>query len=254
MFEPRFAVCGAILVHWTAFEGFINHQLPSPECYASKIALGNPDSSQRLNEEQKDDQLGEQDSQEKEPEREHDDDEDNEERPIINDLFDDGQDGTDSNDLPDEEQEIRVSMNGNGELVPLGSQLADYQRRGSELNDVCVWDFVSRVDKVSKASDRRNHHGDGDDEHDQEQNAIELNTILDEAAQDCEPEENEPDMPVLEILGRKRPRVQLQKGHEEEKTHLLRVRAPKDQLVPVPIGPVNKLKSSQNHPLHQKMI
>ncbi|KAJ7739227.1 hypothetical protein DFH07DRAFT_682301, partial [Mycena maculata] len=29
----------------------------------------------------------------------------------------------------------------------------------------------------------------------------------------------------------------LQKGHEQEKTHILRVRAVKDSLIPVPIGP-----------------
>ncbi|KAJ6485266.1 hypothetical protein DFH09DRAFT_949036, partial [Mycena vulgaris] len=35
----------------------------------------------------------------------------------------------------------------------------------------------------------------------------------------------------------KRPRVPLQSGHEQARTHILRVRAPDDILVPVPIGP-----------------
>ncbi|KAJ7205839.1 hypothetical protein GGX14DRAFT_367740, partial [Mycena pura] len=35
----------------------------------------------------------------------------------------------------------------------------------------------------------------------------------------------------------KRPRVELLPGHDQELTHLLRVRAPSDKLVPVSIGP-----------------
>ncbi|KAJ7501302.1 hypothetical protein B0H11DRAFT_1643206, partial [Mycena galericulata] len=34
--------------------------------------------------------------------------------------------------------EIRVSFDGTGNLVPMGSQLADYQLRGNELDDICV--------------------------------------------------------------------------------------------------------------------
>ncbi|KAJ7765891.1 hypothetical protein DFH07DRAFT_737424, partial [Mycena maculata] len=35
----------------------------------------------------------------------------------------------------------------------------------------------------------------------------------------------------------KRPRIPLLNGHDQEKTHILRVRSPDDALVPVPIGP-----------------
>ncbi|KAJ7120756.1 hypothetical protein C8R43DRAFT_900498, partial [Mycena crocata] len=35
----------------------------------------------------------------------------------------------------------------------------------------------------------------------------------------------------------KRPRVPLLNGHDQEKSHILRVRTPNDALVPVPIGP-----------------
>ncbi|KAJ7776560.1 hypothetical protein DFH07DRAFT_731869, partial [Mycena maculata] len=41
----------------------------------------------------------------------------------------------------------------------------------------------------------------------------------------------------MDIEGHKRPRVLLQKGHDQHKTHILRVRCAKDLLVPVPIGP-----------------
>ncbi|KAJ7194624.1 hypothetical protein C8J57DRAFT_1108526 [Mycena rebaudengoi] len=41
----------------------------------------------------------------------------------------------------------------------------------------------------------------------------------------------------MEDDGYRRPRVYLQTGHEQEKSHILRVRSPEDILVPVPIGP-----------------
>ncbi|KAJ7892948.1 hypothetical protein B0H13DRAFT_1625388, partial [Mycena leptocephala] len=41
----------------------------------------------------------------------------------------------------------------------------------------------------------------------------------------------------MDLETRRRPRVALLKGHDQEKTHLLRVRSPEDVLIPVPIGP-----------------
>ncbi|KAJ7901464.1 hypothetical protein B0H13DRAFT_1621961 [Mycena leptocephala] len=78
-----------------------------------------------------------------------------------------------------------------------GSQLGDYQKRGEELNDTCVWDFISLVDKEADHSKGSVMHDDS----------------------------------------RKRPRVPLQTGHEQAKTHIFCVCAPDDILIPVPIGP-----------------
>ncbi|KAJ7788372.1 hypothetical protein B0H14DRAFT_2628338 [Mycena olivaceomarginata] len=108
-----------------------------------------------------------------------------------------------------DDQEIRVSVDGNGNLVAAGSQLADYQQRGEELNGTRVWDFHSRVDKVKKTSDRRRHKPSEDSE--AEMDALEV-------------EEN-------------RPRVLLRAGYRQAKSHILRVRAQDDILIPVPIGP-----------------
>jgi hypothetical protein len=132
-----------------------------------------------------------------------------------------------------DDQEIRVSVDGNGNLVAAGSQLADYQQRGEELNGTCVWDFISRVDKVKKTSDRRRHKPSEDSE--AEMDALEVDeNFVDEAAEDeldtsCDP--------VMENDSYKRPRVLLQAGHRQAKSHILRVRAQDDILVPVPIGP-----------------
>ncbi|PCH37356.1 hypothetical protein WOLCODRAFT_92327 [Wolfiporia cocos MD-104 SS10] len=50
------------------------------------------------------------------------------------------------NRLPDE---VGVTVNGTGRLVPRGSQVSDYVFRGAALNDVCLWDFISRTEKMS---------------------------------------------------------------------------------------------------------
>jgi hypothetical protein len=41
-----------------------------------------------------------------------------------------------AHELGDAEEEIRVSFDGSGNLVRMGHQLADYQKRGRELDDV----------------------------------------------------------------------------------------------------------------------
>ncbi|KAJ7917817.1 hypothetical protein B0H13DRAFT_1608051, partial [Mycena leptocephala] len=120
------------------------------------------------------------------------------------------------------------------------SQLADYQMRGDELRDTCVWDFISRVDKVKKTADNRKHkHNDSDEDadlaNDFDEEADSDEKVLDDDAVEEEDEHSE--CSILQDDRRKRPRVQLRKGHEQAKTHILRVRAPDDSLVPVPIGP-----------------
>ncbi|KAJ7739226.1 hypothetical protein DFH07DRAFT_688368, partial [Mycena maculata] len=115
-FEDHFTSHSYRNLYWTTFETFINRQLPSPECYPSKNARVGTDSSQIINEEPNN---GNQtvDDTEDEDDPDHDVDED---------------------EQRDDEHEVTVSTNGSGELVPMGSQLADYQKRGTELNDVCV--------------------------------------------------------------------------------------------------------------------
>ncbi|KAJ7055709.1 hypothetical protein C8F01DRAFT_993760, partial [Mycena amicta] len=99
-------------------------------------------------------------------------------------------------------------------LVAMGSQLSDYVMRGEELSRVCVWDFVARVDRVSKAGDKRKH-----------------------ASANAEEENQDVEEDLMVSQAYKRPRVNLLPGHDQETTHLLKVRAPDDALVPVPIGP-----------------
>jgi hypothetical protein len=97
--------------------------------------------------------------------------------------------------LADDNEETRVSVHGStGNLVPTANQLADYQRRGVELDDVCVWDFISQVDKVSKTSDKQKHSEKGDDaDADEFQDGFGMpETMLDDVAKEFEPGRKKP--------------------------------------------------------------
>ncbi|KAK6988533.1 hypothetical protein R3P38DRAFT_3191480 [Favolaschia claudopus] len=119
----------------------------------------------------------------------HDDDDDdsefgdNDDSPFLNDLVE-----LEDPSLQDDNQEIGVSVNGQGRLVPLSSQLADYQMRGTELTDTCVWDFISQIDKVKKSRDRRRNNEeneeyvDGND--DDPEDVDDENMVDEDAAED----------------------------------------------------------------------
>ncbi|KAJ7825223.1 hypothetical protein B0H14DRAFT_2369059, partial [Mycena olivaceomarginata] len=57
----------------------------------------------------------------------------------------------------------------------------------------------------------------------------------DAADADEPPTDRSCDSPLADE-GRKRPRVTLRNGHEQSKTHILRIRGPNDNFIPVPIG------------------
>jgi hypothetical protein len=229
-FEDHFTSHSYRNLCWTAFEAFINKELPSPECYPDRKPKTKPDTPDGTTS----DDNGKNDS-----DGESDDDEDSEnedESPFLNDLAQPDHSGHAC--INDDDQEISVSVNGQGNLVPAGSQLADYQMRGAELSNVCVWDFISRVDKIKKTYDRRNLKPKSDDFDEQEDDLMDQNESHENAIDDDAVEEDdEPKCSIMEDDSIRRPRVDLQTGHEQAKTHILRVRSPDDILVPVPIGP-----------------
>ncbi|OSD03122.1 hypothetical protein PYCCODRAFT_1334379, partial [Trametes coccinea BRFM310] len=62
--------------------------------------------------------------------------------------------GDDVDDTPetldeevDDTEEVIVSTNDVGDVVPVSSQVADYVYRGSELENICLWDFVAQTKK-----------------------------------------------------------------------------------------------------------
>ncbi|KAJ7650271.1 hypothetical protein FB45DRAFT_730645, partial [Roridomyces roridus] len=120
----------------------------------------------------------------------------------------------------------------------MGSQVTDYQCRGEDLSQTSVWEFIRQVDKVRKTSDRRKHksvNDDSDAEGDVHDDAC-IDSAFDEDAVE-EPIADAECISPLHVESRNRPRVPLLEGHEQCKTHALRVRSPNDVFVPVPIGP-----------------
>ncbi|KAJ7840639.1 hypothetical protein B0H13DRAFT_1910614 [Mycena leptocephala] len=57
------------------------------------------------------------------------------------------------------EDEISLVFGPSGRIRPSANQISDYQNRGSLLEQLSVWDFAARIEKVSKVSFERNHHG-----------------------------------------------------------------------------------------------
>ncbi|KAJ7905940.1 hypothetical protein B0H13DRAFT_1881107 [Mycena leptocephala] len=145
----------------TSFENFINKEDPSQECYPSKVAanpLENTENEMVQATGPDDDcENGSGDEDESDPDTEE------------------------TADMGNADEEIRVSFDGSGKLVPMGNQLADSQKRDDELNHVCVWDFIIRVDRVSKSSDRRKHRSTAEN-HDKED--MEAMNLFDDDATD----------------------------------------------------------------------
>ncbi|KAF8176444.1 hypothetical protein K438DRAFT_1425640, partial [Mycena galopus ATCC 62051] len=104
-FEDHFTSHSYRNFYWTSFESFINEEDPSPECYISKKFEHHSD----------------------------DDDDDETDSLLLDDLLE--SEGID--ETANETDEIRVSVDKSGKLIPMGSQLADYQLRGHALNEVC---------------------------------------------------------------------------------------------------------------------
>ncbi|KAJ7277850.1 hypothetical protein C8J57DRAFT_1060476 [Mycena rebaudengoi] len=185
--------------YWTAFENFIEQESPSPECYTSKTAV-----SPTENNEDKSNSDSDTDS-------DSEDDSDSEAGFAFDDI--DPQMIADQTTNTNDDDEIRVSTDGMGKLVPMGSQLADYHLRGIELNCVCAWDFISRIDRVSKSSDRRKHQAKSSSE-DNENMDVDM---YDDAADEDPTELDQTSDATMDSTAYKRPRVPFLKGHDQEK-------------------------------------
>ncbi|KAJ7845973.1 hypothetical protein B0H14DRAFT_2584435 [Mycena olivaceomarginata] len=125
MHKSRMRLCAAL--HNLS----INKELPSPECYPAKTSI--PENPVEPDEPTESDRDQPSDTAPQTADDLSDDEEaEDETSPLLNDLVE----PTDANHAgaDNDEQEIRVSVDGNGNLIPTGSQLADYLQRGEELN------------------------------------------------------------------------------------------------------------------------
>lgn len=55
-------------------------------------------------------------------------------------------------DIDDNEDIVKITSDKEGRIIPQGNQLCDYLHRGNSLTDICVWEFFSQVQKVTKTS------------------------------------------------------------------------------------------------------
>ncbi|KAJ7182359.1 hypothetical protein C8R43DRAFT_1116004 [Mycena crocata] len=210
-FEDHFTSHSFTNLYWGSFEGFINKEDPSPECYPAKVEPQVPEVSP-LEQEDPTEELA--------------------------DRGDEGGGDSSYQELHEEIENATAEMdtitlqtNGAGNILPSANQVCDYQLRGEALQDVNVWDFVAqtekeRISKSRKKTDRCESplpdFADYDDE------------PLDPSEEPVWNRDN-----ILEYVGIPMARVEFQADHLEDETHRLKVypyakrKVPLDQLFPV---------------------
>jgi hypothetical protein len=119
-------------LYWTSFEGHINREDPSPECYPANTNTSPDPQKDAASEDVVPGQ----------------DDEENGEVTIQDEDVD--RDRVDFGNVGDEQQDdpITLAVDVSGKLVPTANQVCDYQKRGDVLENVCVWDFVAQTHKL----------------------------------------------------------------------------------------------------------
>lgn len=208
-------------LYWTSFESHANRELPSPECY--KSSTHSTDISELTDKVISDTEIEAIDP------------------PIIP-PFDVNQDSIDCGDGGDvEDGDVRITVENNGQITAHSSQVEDYLLRGSELDNLSLWDMIARCEKVTRPKSK-----DTDEDQFDSPDAMAVceDSLLDTENQQtvCSSIEGESvvEIDVRSVLAsKKRRRSYFDFGyqHPENPTHVLKIRAPVMRRVPVPIGP-----------------
>jgi hypothetical protein len=200
-FEDHFTSHEYTQLFWCSFESLIDYEDPSPECYPKKN-LVSLDASVTAEDEQ--DASGEDVPEDDLNSAFIDDDPDLEvdlERTLNKPVF-------------NENDQITVTTNKDGKLVPSANQVCDYQHRGPCLAHVNIWDFVAQTKKEKRpAIDDEVSDTDSEDK-----DMCESDDILDNERHQLD-------------------QVNFLSHHLESKTHSMRVNPYLRCKVPVPIGP-----------------
>jgi len=195
-------------IYWTSLEKFIEKQMPSPECYQH----------------------------EQNTEHESSDNSENEIQQNMN-TMDETIHMSEEEKIDENEDEIRITCDKEGQIVPQGNQLCDYHHRGISLTDICAWDFFSQVQKVRKTSVNTNKKKTNRSTCN---NAIENDLeIPQHSITDIDDNEELWDVAIdepLQSTSWKRPFCPLLPGHDEHNSHVLKIRRPSKKIVPVPVG------------------
>lgn len=203
-YEDHFTSHSYRNLYWTSFESFINTEEPSPECYIVNPIM--PESEPTIPEtfsdidsvnemtrtdQYQDNAIPDTDNSEIEVD------------PLNNYLLD---------------PELTIHASPSGELVAKAAQVADYQLRGKKLDQFCVWDFISLVDKVPKSTRKMSEENDSSD-----------NEVAGPSST--------PELLSKKMKGAHRIKDNFLSNHIECHSHILSVRFENKRLIPVPIGP-----------------
>lgn len=144
----------------------------------------------------------------------------------------------------DAEEDVRLYSDPSGKLVARAGQILDYQLRGEALNDICVWDFVSRVEKMKISRCRLDNKQLDTDINVPDDDDSTVNDDSDDEGQASASHQHKHILKwrgsttydILEHRGKRRPYIELLDTHPESETHVLAVRGANKALIPVPIG------------------
>ena len=206
-------------LYWISFEGVVERELPSPECY-QQVPVSQPEVGD-------DQSMGSDDDSESEQVDASSDQSAGSEDDSESEVSDDPVEDT----VPSAE-DYMIGTDGDGNLVPHTNQVDDYRYRPCELGRVCLWDFCAQVDKILKRSRR---------------SAVLDGTDTEPSGSDCSESEVDVLPPsldsfrtrddVLKDCSYRRPSFPFLSHHVEHRTRQARVRHPQKRYVPVPIGP-----------------
>ncbi|KAJ6563114.1 hypothetical protein DFH09DRAFT_1082603 [Mycena vulgaris] len=199
--EDHFTSHEYTTVYWTSFESHINKEDPSPKCYPAKTS------------------------------------------PVLSDVqsdapkLEDGhasvdeerlQDPVELNSVDNEMDEITITLDVKGKLVPSANQACYYQLCGDSLKHVNVWDFVAQTKKERIAKKKITYDGESDRE---DNDADEAD---DPVPVETSPRWNEHN--ILDFEGGPMPKVKFLNDHLKDDTDQIKVLPHRKQKVPVPIG------------------
>lgn len=215
-FDDHFVSHKFTNLYWTSFEKFVNDQCPSEECYSheghhvltddtatddtatNELGLDNQpsdDIDNMLVPEDGDDEMNQ---------------------------IDEPLDTENLDDLADDEDEITFSVEDDGAVRPLASQVLDYITRPAALHHICLWDFIAQIKKVTKRNQTSDSSANSD---------IEATDLADGD------NTHQSDRALLQLDTRTRPRFSLPVEHPEHDHKDMQIIHPHNRFIPVPIGP-----------------
>ena len=191
-------------LYWTAFEGSVNAERSSPECYKTKHTEESDDvepPQQRCHSRNLDNDNEAEDGEN----NTEDDNDDNAVAEVTDDEID-------TNEADDDD--VHIAFSRTGDATERTTQVTNYRFRAKELDHLSVWEFVAIVDQIPKPKQHQNNDWDDDDDEVENLDEVELTESKQRNAYEVHPAHPE----YLQ---------KIQRTHKNPCKHF----------VPVPIGP-----------------